>query len=135
MASRHAVAFISFVLGLWLYSSASDAAVTHTTANLNLRSGPSTSHKVKAVIPAGAAIDIHSCGHTWCYMGWAGHEGYVHSDYLRHHVTVVVAPLHVLVSSCPRAPCAAAHEDGDGNIKKLVIAPSALLVRHRPEST
>jgi uncharacterized protein YraI len=74
MASRHAVAFISSALGLWLYSSASYAAVTHTTANLNLRSGPSTSHKVKAVIPAGAAIDIHSCGHTWCYMGWAGHD-------------------------------------------------------------
>jgi uncharacterized protein YraI len=97
MASRHAVAFISSALGLWLYSSASYAAVTHTTANLNLRSGPSTSHKVKAIIPAGAAIDIHSCGHTWCYMGWAGHEGYVHSDYLKHHVTVVVAPLHVHV--------------------------------------
>ena len=92
MASRLGV-FVSSALGLWLYSTSSDAAVTHTTANLNLRSGPSTSHKVKAVIPAGAAIDIHSCGHTWCYMGWAGHEGYVHSDYLVHHVTVVVAPL------------------------------------------
>ena len=27
------------------------------------------------------------CRHTWCYMGWAGHEGYVHSDYLKHHVS------------------------------------------------
>ena len=80
MASRRAAAFVSIALGLWFYSTSSDAAVTHTTANLNLRSGPSTSHKVKAVIPAGAAIDIHSCGHTWCYMGWAGHQGYVHSD-------------------------------------------------------
>ena len=93
MVSRHAAIFASTVLGLWLYSTSSDAAVTHTTANLNLRSGPSTTHKVRAVIPAGAKIDIHSCGHTWCYMGWAGHEGYVHSDYLMHHVTVVVAPL------------------------------------------
>ena len=33
------------------------------------------------------------CGRTWCYMGWAGHEGYVHSNYLAHHVTVVVASL------------------------------------------
>jgi uncharacterized protein YraI len=98
MAWRHAVAFTGSALGLWLYSTASNAAVTHTTANLNLRSGPSTSHKVRAVIPAGAAIDIHSCGHTWCYMGWAGHEGYVHSDYLVDHVTVVVEPLvHVHV--------------------------------------
>jgi uncharacterized protein YraI len=97
MAWRRVSAFVVSALGLSLYSASSEAAVTHTSANLNLRAGPSMSHKVKAVIPAGAAIDIHSCGHTWCYMGWAGHEGYVHSDYLAHHVTVVVAPLvHVV---------------------------------------
>ncbi len=73
MASRHAVVFAGSVLSLWFCSTASNAAVTHTTANLNLRSGPSTTHKVRAVIPAGAEINIHSCGHTWCYMGWAGH--------------------------------------------------------------
>ena len=84
-------------LGLWLSSAPADAAMTHTTANLNLRGGPSMHYHVKSVIPAGARIDIHSCGHTWCYMGWAGHTGYVHSDYLRHHVTVVVMPLVVHV--------------------------------------
>ena len=90
-------ALVSSALGLQLYSPSSDASITITTAKFNSRAGPSTSHKVKAVIPAGAAIDIHSCGHTWCYMGWAGHTGYVHSDYLVHHVTVVVAPLvHVV---------------------------------------
>ena len=35
MASRQTIAFIGCALGLWLYSSASQAAVTHTTANLN----------------------------------------------------------------------------------------------------
>ena len=84
-------------LGFWVYSAPADAAVTHTTANLNLRGGPSTRHQVNAVIPAGARINIKSCGHTWCYVGWAGHIGYVHSDYLRHHVTVVVMPLVVHV--------------------------------------
>ena len=93
MVSRQTAAFVSSALVLWLYSTSSEAAITHTTANLNLRSGPSTTHKVRAVIPAGAEINIHSCGHTWCYMGWAGHEGYAHSDYLKHHVTIVVAPL------------------------------------------
>ena len=93
MVWHRAATFLSGVVGLWLYSTPSEAAITHTTANLNLRSGPSTTHKVRAVIPAGAKINIHSCGHTWCYMGWAGHEGYVHSDYLKHHVTIVVAPL------------------------------------------
>ena len=33
MASRRAAAFVSSALGLWLYSIASNAAVTHTTAN------------------------------------------------------------------------------------------------------
>jgi uncharacterized protein YraI len=97
MAMRRFSSFAGVALILCLCSASSNAAITHTSANLNLRSGPSMSHKVKAVIPAGAAIDVHSCGHTWCYMGWAGHEGYVHSDYLARHVTVVVAPLvHVV---------------------------------------
>ena len=62
------------------------AAITHTTSNLNLRAGPGTHHKVKAIILAGAAIDIESCGHTWCYMAWGGHVGYVKHQYLKHHV-------------------------------------------------
>jgi uncharacterized protein YraI len=69
------------------------AAMTHTTTNLNLRAGPGTHHRVKAIIPAGAPIDIESCGDTWCYMAWAGHVGYVKHQYLMHHVTVEVAPL------------------------------------------
>ena len=88
-------AFVGIALGL--SSAPAIAAATHTTANLNLRAGPGKHHEVKAIIPAGAAIDIHSCGHTWCYVGWAGHIGYVHSDYLKHHVTVVVSPMVVHV--------------------------------------
>ena len=97
MATVRLGAFAGVALGSWLCSAPAEAAVTHTTANLNVRAGPSVHYKIKAVIPSGAAIDIHSCGHTWCYVGWAGHTGYVHSDYLRHHVTVVVAPIvHVV---------------------------------------
>ena len=69
MALLRFSAFAGAALGLWVSSAPADAAVTHTTANLNLRGGPSTHYHVKAVIPAGARIDIHSCGHTWCYMG------------------------------------------------------------------
>jgi len=72
---------------------AAQAAFTHTTSNLNLRAGPGTHYPVKKVIPAGAEIDVHSCGHTWCYTAWAGHQGYVNHDYLIHHVAVVVAPI------------------------------------------
>ncbi len=67
---------------------AAHAAFTHTTSNLNLRAGPGTHYPVRKVIPAGAEIDVHSCGHTWCYTAWAGHQGYVN-----HDVAVVVAPI------------------------------------------
>ena len=63
--------------GFVVFRSADEAAITHTTTNLNLRAGPGTHHRVKAIIPAGAPIDIESCGDTWCYMAWAGHVGYV----------------------------------------------------------
>ena len=76
-----------------LAPAAAQAAVTHTTANLNLRAGPGTHYPVRNVIPAGAAIDVHSCGHAWCYTTWAGHLGYVNHDYLVHHVTVAVTPI------------------------------------------
>lgn len=97
MEFRIAVLASALTVGLAFSALPAGAAITHTTSNLNLRAGPGTHHKIKAIIPAGAPIDIHSCGHTWCYMGWAGHTGYVHSDYLRHHVTVVVMPLVVHV--------------------------------------
>jgi uncharacterized protein YraI len=64
--------------------------LTHTTANLNLRAGPGTRYPIRTVIPAGGEIDVHSCGHMWCYMSWAGHQGYVNHDYLAHHVTVAI---------------------------------------------
>lgn len=86
-------ACVGAALGLWFASAPVHAAVTHTTANLNLRAGPSMDHQVRAVIPGGAPIDIHSCGHTWCYVGWAGHIGYVDRRYLIHHVVEKVPPL------------------------------------------
>ena len=89
------VAVMASVLSVGLAFSAlpARAALTHTTTNLNLRAGPGTHHRVKAIIPAGAPIDIESCGDAWCYMAWAGHVGYVKHQYLMHHVTQEVAPL------------------------------------------
>jgi hypothetical protein len=40
MAWRCISSFVSSALGLWLYSAPSDAAITRTTANLNLRARP-----------------------------------------------------------------------------------------------
>ena len=93
MRSRIAV-LISALAGALLFSALpTNAAITHTTSNLNLRAGPGTHHRVKAIIPAGAPIDIESCGEAWCYMAWAGHVGYVKHQYLMHHVTAEVPPL------------------------------------------
>jgi hypothetical protein len=63
----------------------------HFESELASRTG--THHRVKAIIPAGAPIDIESCGEAWCYMAWAGHVGYVKHQYLMHHVTAEVPPL------------------------------------------
>ena len=88
------VILISALAGALLFSALpTNAAITHTTSNLNLRAGPGTHHRVKAIIPAGAPIDIESCGDTWCYMAWAGHVGYVKHQCLMHHVTAEVPPL------------------------------------------
>jgi uncharacterized protein YraI len=90
---RFRLAVLAIVVGLAFSALPASAAITHTTTNLNLRAGPGTHHRVKAIIPAGAPIDIESCGDTWCYMAWAGHVGYVKQQYLMHHVTVEVPPL------------------------------------------
>jgi len=93
MQFRTVVLATSLALGSAFSVLPANAAMTHTTSNLNLRAGPGTHHRVKAIIPAGAPIDIQSCGDTWCYMAWAGHVGYVKHQYLMHHVTTEVPPL------------------------------------------
>ena len=75
---------------LSLATANAQATLTHTTSNLNLRGGPGTHYPIRAVIPAGAEIDVHSCGHEWCYTSWAARKGYVSRDYLIHHVATPV---------------------------------------------
>lgn len=70
------------------------AAVTTTTANLNLRAGPSTRHRIITTIPAGSRVNIHSCGHEWCQVTWTFHTGFANGRFLIKHVTVPVSPLN-----------------------------------------
>ena len=102
------------------------AAITHTTTNLNLRAGPGTHHRVKAIIPAGAPIDIESCGDTWCYMAWAGHVGYVKHQYLMHHVTEEVRAARSR-DSCPQAWSDQLLAYGDGSERRKGNAMSRWL--------
>ena len=68
MEFRIAIIASALAVGLVFSALSAKAAITHATSNLNLRAGPGTHHRVKAIIPAGAPIDIESCGHSWCYM-------------------------------------------------------------------
>ena len=79
---------------LSLATANAQTTLTHTTSNLNLRAGPGTNYPIRTVIPRGAEIDVHSCGHVWCYTSWAVHQGYVSRDYLIHHVA---AEVHTIV--------------------------------------
>jgi uncharacterized protein YraI len=72
---------------------AAHPANTHTTHNLNLRTGPGMGYPVQTVVPAGAAIDINSCGVEWCHVYWGSAAGYVAGRYLATSVTIQVSPL------------------------------------------
>src|SRR4051794_23094331 len=93
MALVRFITTAGLALGLSFAPFVADAAITHTTHNLNLRSGPSTHYMVRTVIPAGSSIDILGCGSEWCSVHWAGEAGYVDGHYLVSSVTVEVAPL------------------------------------------
>ena len=93
MSVSRGAAVVGLAVAFSLTAVAAQAALTQTTHNLNLRSGPSTHYGVIVVIPAGSSVDIHSCGHEWCYMTWAGHAGYSNGHYLVTHVTHAVPVL------------------------------------------
>jgi len=96
LTSRKTMLGAATLVALFAVPQLAEAAVTTTTANLNLRRGPGTNHRVITTIPAGSRVDIHSCGKTWCYLSWAGHRGFSNGFFLINHVTVAVSPLHHL---------------------------------------
>lgn len=55
----------------------------YTSANLNLRSGPSTSYKVLTTIPLGTSVEMaEDCDCVWIKISYNGNIGYVISKYL-----------------------------------------------------
>jgi len=59
-----------------------------TTANLNMRTGPSTSYSVIRVIPNGAEVKVISTANGWARVIYAGSEGYASLSYLKTPSTV-----------------------------------------------
>jgi uncharacterized protein YraI len=55
-----------------------------TTAAVNARAGPGSSHRVVAVIPEGSRVLVHGCieSYKWCDTSWRDERGWVYSAYL-----------------------------------------------------
>lgn len=61
----------------------------YTSANLNLRSGPSTADKVLATIPSGASVEMkQNCICEWIQVSYEGNTGYVSAKYLTNQRVV-----------------------------------------------
>jgi uncharacterized protein YraI len=83
-----------------------DAATAVTTANVNLREGPSTGYAVIMTLPASTAVDVEGCAQGWCKVGYSGAEGWVSEDFLQGLVSppAIVLPVPVVVPGHYRPP-------------------------------
>lgn len=77
-----------------LPESALAASTAKTTANLNLRKGPSTSQAVLKVIPKGSTVTVLSATkqNSFYNVSWNGSKGWAHSGYLTALSTTTPAP-------------------------------------------
>jgi peptidoglycan/xylan/chitin deacetylase (PgdA/CDA1 family) len=64
---------------------AQSAEIKVTTANLNLRTGPSTAYPVITVIPKGAEVSINSYSGSWAHATYGSYTGYASNTYLASH--------------------------------------------------
>lgn len=64
---------------------ASAAVQGYATANVNMRSGPSTAYPAVTVIPVGAPVSINGCMSSvnWCDVSFVGGRGWVSGNYVQ----------------------------------------------------
>lgn len=74
LARRFAVLAVAAMAGL--AASSAEARQAHTTADLNLRTGPGTQYQIIATMPAGSRIEIGECADGWCAVEWRGKDGF-----------------------------------------------------------
>jgi uncharacterized protein YraI len=62
-----------------------EAATAISTANVNLRAGPSTQYPPVLVVPAGNRVEIFGClsSANWCDVGYSGYRGWISGSYLQ----------------------------------------------------
>nr|WP_246801880.1 SH3 domain-containing protein [Ensifer adhaerens] len=83
------------VCALLVAPAIAQAAEGFATANVNMRSGPSTRYPAVSMIPVGESVEIHGClaDLPWCDVSFYGGRGwvagrYVQADYRRNRVYV-----------------------------------------------
>ncbi|MGO7623901.1 SH3 domain-containing protein, partial [Rhizobium ruizarguesonis] len=64
---------------LMLAPAIAQAAECYSTANVNMRAGPSTRYPAVAVIPTGSSVEIRGClsDVKWCDVEFYGGRGWV----------------------------------------------------------
>ncbi len=80
-----------------LLPAVAQAAAGFATANVNMRSGPSTAYPAVVVIPYGTSVEIHGClaNANWCDVSFYSGRGWVSGSYLQtsyRSSRVVLAP-------------------------------------------
>lgn len=82
---RHMFKALAVGILMALPSVAAAATNGFATANVNMRSGPSTRYPAVVVIPAGAPIVINGCLNTvnWCDVSFARGRGWVSGNYIQ----------------------------------------------------
>lgn len=65
------------------YLKAAEAPIMVTTANLNMRTGPTTGYQVILVIPKGAEVKVISTEGGWAKVNYQGTVGYASLSYLK----------------------------------------------------
>jgi uncharacterized protein YraI len=82
---RHTLLKIAAASLLLLAPALAQAAEGYSTANVNMRAGPSTGYPAVAVIPAGESVEIHGClaDVPWCDVEFYGGRGWVASRYVQ----------------------------------------------------
>ena len=72
--------------GLFMLAPAlAQAAEGYSTANVNMRAGPSTRYPAVAVIPVGSSVEIRGClsDVNWCDVEFYGGRGWVSGQYVQ----------------------------------------------------
>ncbi len=76
---------VAAVCALSLIPFVAEAAEGFATANVNMRSGPSTRYPAVTIIPAGESVEIHGClaDRPWCDVSFYGGRGWVAGQYVQ----------------------------------------------------